>query len=804
MNRINFLLSLRQIWKNKSIAFINIGGLTLGILAYVFIMEYVGFEINYNKTFPKYQSIYRMIESGEESSSYLPPGLGPLFADEFSNIQSFTRVIASVGDGVIKVLGQEEPKVFRIENSAYVDQTFLDYFNSNILIGQPNLSAPQTTILSRKLAKKLFDEQNPIGQTIQLNNNFGPTNFEVTGIMEDFPPNTDVKFDILLSIQALMTDEGRNGNDWADPNGIENSFTRVFFELKSPDDKADLVNDINAFVEKSIPEDKLTFDLQPVSEMHLGNDLYDPYPTYGSQLFVLFLFIVGNLILLIAWVNYINLYTAQALEKGKEVSIRKVIGASKAHLVWQAVAETVLLTGIAILLALGLVPILQSKFNLLINQPLDYKTFVNSIFIWPAVVGPIICAILAGLYVGFGLNKFQPVEKLKGHLSKSKKGLWIRKSLVVLQFTIAIVFIASTLILIRQLQFLYHQNIGIQLEQRIAIEGPNIMPKDFQKNVQAFREKLGQLSFVKQFSGSGLLPGKGYNLGDSGFTTEPPQPGQEEIQYFFLFIDEFYLETFGIDMLAGRNFLPEETVEQWKYKKVICNEKAIESLGINNLEEAIGTTVVWNDENWEIVGVYENYNHQSLRSAIQPMVFLPSQNSGYYTVVMDMDNFQDKINQIASIYGQFFPDNPFNYEFMDEAFASLYESEQQLSRLFAGAAFLAIFISMLGLFGLITFVIKNKRKEIGIRKILGASIGNLIRILSFDFIQLIFIGFLLATPITYYLMNQWLQSFAYQTNLSWWIFAVAGLITIVIAMVTVGVQSFKISNRNPVEALRNE
>ena len=441
MFKNQFLIAIRQLRKQKTASIINILGLSLGLTAFVLILEYVAFEWSYNSMFTNADRIYRVLVTGEEESSYfLPPGYGPVFTEQFSGVEHYLRVVPNLGDGVVSLIDAKQKKVFRESNTAYVDNSFTQFFEQKLLGGDTDLSAPQQMLISQSIAQKYFGEEDPVGRELRLDNQFKPLNYTIVGVFEDMPPNSDLRFDFLLSLQTLGTNENRNGNYWADPAGIDNGFANIFIELASDKDPGLLAEQATTWLAERIPEENLAVDLQPLSEIHLGGQLNDPFPTYSSQLFVFFLFLVAILILIIAWVNYINLSTAQALERAKAVGIRKVVGATRIQLIQLYLMETLLLSSIGIGIAFVLVALLQPAYNTLVNLPLHLSLFLNSSFAPLGAIVVILGALLSGSYVALVLTGFNPVQILTGKFNSSRKGLWVRKALVVSQFAVTISF----------------------------------------------------------------------------------------------------------------------------------------------------------------------------------------------------------------------------------------------------------------------------------------------------------------------------------------------------------------------------
>ena len=803
MFKTHFLLAIRHFWKNKTISFINLTGLSLGIVAFVLILQYVSFEWSYNRMYVNADQVYRIVEASE-NEFYQAPGYAPVLAGQFPAVEAYTRLIPDIGNGVVQPETEQDPSYFRENKTAFVDSGFLSLFDRPLIQGEAGFSGPKQLLLSASAAKKYFGSQAPVGKTLQIDNQFGSITYTVVGVFEDFPPNTDYSYDVLLAISTLESPENRNTNDWADPNSLDNGFSFLFVKLQDDADAEALGQACTQWIQEAAGDDKLQIAFQPLSEIHLGKSLYDPLPQYGNRSMVIFLLCIAALILAIALVNYVNLSTAQGMERAKEVGIRKVTGARRPQLAYQYLLETFLIASLAVLVAFAFLPIIQPGFNRLVGQPLSLDNLWSSFYFWMGAGILLVGTLVAGGYVAFILTGFAPIQSLKGAFSTSPRGTLLRKGLVVAQFAISIALIAGTLILFLQLRFVKNRELGVKVNQHIAIQGPSVKGENYGERTQVFRDKLGQLPFVNAYCSSGGIPGTHYNFSANQITRTHPNPGDEEISYSILFIDERYIETYQIPLLAGRNFSADEAQKGFDAKKVIFNETALKSIGFESPREAIGAIVKWGDTSWEIIGVMKDYNHRSLHIPVEPIIFIPGRNNGYFTIDMNMEDFSIKKTELAALYAETFPGNPFEFEFLDETYAKLYESEQRLGKLFSIGSLLAIFISAMGLLGLASFVAKQKTKEIGIRKVLGATVSQIIQLLSQDFLKLVLFSFFIAAPIAWYVMNTWLKNFAYRIDIPLWVFTLSGLGAAFLAFLTIGIQGMRVATANPVDSLRNE
>lgn len=802
MWKMQFLLSLRQLLKNKGTSLIKLSGLVLGMSAFVFMWEYVAFERGFNQMFPKAETSFRLFSQDNSDGYLIATGHAPALAEQFPQIKSYTAVIQGIGNGVFSTT--DKGVILRQQLTAFVDHAFLDLFDVQLQSGLLDLTRPKTMALSANTAKKYFGDEEAVGQQLQIDNQFGQTFYEVVAVYKEMPENSDFRYDVLLSRATLAIPELRANNDWANPSqfGFNNSY--IFFELADANQVASLEKQFNEWAPEALPDAKKDLRLQALTNVHLGRSLSEPYPIFGDRSWVIFLTIAAFLLLAIAWINYINLSTAQASERAREVGIHKVLGAERSQLILQYLAETSILTGLATAFALILVPLFQPLFNRLVDLPLSLSVFSGTIYPLIALVVSILGALLSGGYVALVLTSFKPIQILQGRFKMSRRSLWLRKGLVIGQFTISIAFIASTVILFQQLEFIQDKDLGVTLEQRVAIRGPFVKGEDFESQEQSFRDEVEKLSFVQSFSGSAAIPGKYFNFSSTNLRRLSDEPKENEEGYGFIFIDENYLDSYEINLAAGRKFKAQEALAGWGSNKVILNEKAREQLGFATNAEAIGAVLHSFDEEREVVGIVENYHHLSLRVDVGGMVFLPSRNSGFFTIKLNQKDLASKLTTLEGIYQLTFPGNPFQYEFLDENFGRLYAEEQRSGRLFFSAASLTILISALGLFGLVAFVARQRTKEIGIRKVLGASVGQIVNLLFKDFFPLIMIALLIAAPLAWWFMSEWLQNFAYQINIQWWFFALAGLLALTIAFITVSIQSLKVALANPIESLRNE
>jgi putative ABC transport system permease protein len=805
----NYLkIAFRNLLRNKVYSFINIAGLALGISAFLLILEYISFEKSVNQFHANLPNIYRLLNENAKGETWaqIEPGWATKAKERFPEIKEFCRV----ADGVASGIGKNEAKniSFREEKIAYAEGNFFSFFSFPLKTGSiASFNKPDVVFISETTAKKYFGAENPMGKVLTFFNQFGKKAYSVGGIYENMGDNSDIQFDMVLSLETLKNPANLNGNSWASIDNLDSQYADTYFSVNQNVDYQVLEKKlITLRNELGKENDATVFRLQRLSDIRLAASFSDTYQHSGNVKYIYMLGGIAFLILLIGWFNYINLSTANALKRANEVGVRKVIGATQGDLIAQFLGESLLINLLSFGLAVFLVILLQPLFNELIQKNLSLQTLASS-WMWAIGLGLLLFGSLAsGAYTAFTLANFKPIETLKGKVSKSTKGILLRKSLVVSQFSISIVLIIATGLIYSQLKYMQSQNLGMNINQLVVVRGPQI-GKDSTYNGRktAFINDIVQQNFVKDYCLSGSIPGNFYSFSTAGFTSPKSQKGDELKAYSTVIIGSRFLSAYDIKLVAGRNFTAPECDVEWdNNSKILINEKSLESLGFSSAAEAVNAKIKWDERYLEVLGVVKDYHHTGLQKTIDPILFFPQNNSSYFTIRLTGDNVQDNIAKLDKIYKTYFSGNPFEYFFADENYNKQYISEQQYSSLFTTASIWAIFIACMGLFGLATFTVESRTKEIGIRKVLGASIMNITTLLSKDFLILVVISTLIASPIAYYFMDKWLQDFAYRINISWWMFALAGVLSLAIALLTVSYQAIRAAMANPVKSLRTE
>ncbi len=812
---VNYLkIALRTLRKNRVFSLVNIAGLALGITAFVLILEYVAYERSYNQFHTNLPTLYRLLNQNKAGDvwSDLSPPIGPLVKAKCPEVRAFCRIAEHSANGIVSFPDAPTNQSFRESKLAYADASFFTLFSFPLVKGVAStaLTQPNTVALSQSRARTYFGTRNPVGQTLTLNNQFGKTPYTVTAVYADMPQHSDLSFDAVFSLQTLASSANLNNNDWARLDSFYGTYLTTFLQLTDATQSGETANDkalaakINALAKQAAFNSDNQFIVQPATTLHLAASLSDVYTTSGSLGFVYLLSGIAGLVLLIAWFNYVNLSTAGALKRAKEVGVRKVIGAGPGQLIGQFLGESLLLNGLGFALALLLVALLQPAFNDFIQKDLSLSDLSSGTF-WLAGAGLLVAGAMAsGGYVAFTMTSFQPIQTLKGTYQGGRSGL-LRKALVVAQFSASIALVIATLVLYQQLQYMQTKDLGVSLTQRVVIRGPQVAQTgSFKPATTALEDQLSQLPYVKSFCQTSVVPGNFYNFTANGITRQNPRPGDDRKTYSMGIIDDRFLPTYEIKLVAGRNFTMQEAELGYeKSGRVMINETGARQLGFASPAQAVGQRINWGQP-FEVVGVVADYHHQGVKYAIEPVVFLPRRSVSDLTVQLTTDRVQDKLAKLEQLYKAAYPGNPFEFFFADENYNRQYQSEQQYGQVFTVGSSLAIFIACLGLFGLATFTTQQRTKEIGVRKVLGASVTSIVALLSKDFLKLVLIAILLASPLAWYAMNRWLQDFAYRVEVSWWVFALAGLLAVSIALLTVSFQSVRAALVNPVKSLRSE
>lgn len=820
MFKNNFKIAFRSLVKNKFSSLINILGLAIGMAVFMLIALYVHFERSYEDFIPNKENIYRVslsvYKNGKQTlaSAENYPGVGPALQKEIPGVINYARLY-NVGYKNNVVITNENaeinPIAFKQRKFLYADASFLPMMGYEMIKGDATtaLTEPFTAVISRKYARLYFGNQNPIGKTLRLqDDDYNNEVVTVTGVIKDIPLNTHLPFDVLFSYSTLYTrgdgalsfyNDGWRGNN--------SNIIYTYIELKPGTDSRTVLDRLPAIVEKYKPElngtgEKHQLGLQPLSDIHLHSELAEEAKINGNSTIVFSIGLIGIFILIIAWINYINLTTARALTRSKEVGIRKVAGAFRYQLVVQFLTEAALTNLFSIVIAFGFVRFFLPVFNIVSGLSLTPSYITQSWFVVLVGLVWIGGTVLSGLYPAFILSSFKPIIVLKGKFTGTRSGIWLRKGLVVAQFTTAVALIGGTLIVYTQLRHMMESNTGMNINQVLVVERPGIANEDRtaqRGSIDLFRNEIVKNSSIESVTASLTVPGKQreYKLTVKSSGNGPIDSIEARVNG----VDYNFFDAFKMKLIAGRNFSSDDG-------SVILSELAAHELGYKDVLEAIGKSVVmprFGNSPHTIIGVVNDYHQLSFKKALEPTLFLCVPYGGeFYSMRVNTGQIQQAIQDAKLSWAKAFPGNPFEYFFLDEYFNQQYTNEQKFERLFTVFAVLAIIISCMGLFGLSSYSVTQRIKEIGIRKVLGASAISLTSLLSKDFLKLIILAAFIGSLLAHILMNMWLQEFAYRINISWWIFLLAGALAIAVALLTIIAQSIKAALANPVKSLRTE
>jgi putative ABC transport system permease protein len=806
------LTTLRSLWKHKTFTAINLAGLSIGMAACLLILQYVNFELSYDQFNTQAANIYRVFNDRYQHGKLVQhgtitySGVGKAMQDDFPEVAAHSRILPWGG----RLLQVDDKKL--VEKDVYfVDNSFIHMFTVPLVAGDREnpLREPYNLVLSETLARQLFGTVQCVGRFVKVDKDSVP--FKVTAVCKDIPENAHLPFQMLVSYQSILS----LGYKEADYDFTDSDFWH-YIMLKPGTDYRAFEAKLPAFSQRHFQGAKISgsdekFFLQPLSRAHLYSDFEYEIGKTGNGSVVWGLLIIALIIIVIAWVNYINLATARSIERAREVGIRKVVGAGKAQLVRQFLIESLLINGLSLFLAVCIVLLIQPFFNQLLGHSLSLASLVQKGLgghAIPVGLGILIVTgiLVSGFYPAFVLSSFKPMVVLKGKFSNSVGGVWLRRILVVGQFAITITLIIGSLVVFRQLRFMSNQQLGVNLNQVMVIKQPSLTSYDstFISHIEAFKAEIRQIPHVVSVTTSWRVPGD-----ELPRTFDARQMGGDPSVHFtfrYMGADADFIKTYGIRLLGGRSFSPIDYNPDFKkLHNIILNPLAIKLLGFASPEAALGRKIVFNEKEWDIIGVMDDFHQKSLRYAVEPMVLIPAYSTNSpFSLKVDPKDISQTVAALKARYNAFFPGNMFDYFFLDEHFNQQYKDDLLFGRVFGLFACLGIFVACLGLLGLSLFTVIQRTKEIGVRKVLGASESSIIVLLSGDFVRLVLVANVIAFPLAWVLMHRWLQSFAYKTVISWWLFALSGFLALLIAMGTVGWQAFRAARANPVKSLRSE
>ena len=813
----NYLkVAVRSLLKRKAFSLINILGLATGMAVCLLIVLFIRSELSYDKFHQDADRIYRMVldrKYPEHNSSYaiIPFSVGPAVFRECPDVEACTGLQNFAGNNNVFIKVREQ--LFEEPHVLVADSNFFRVFRSTLLEGDTAtaLDKPNTAVINETTAKKYYGS--PAGAMGQWFETDTKERFTVSGVCRDWPESSHMEFSILLSVNSFPWSRQADYtgfSTWtyfllkknASPAALEAKFPRIVQKYVSGDIERNFGMSYEAFVAAG---NGYHYYLQSLPKIHLVSDLESEAKPNGSMRAVYIFGIIAIFILGIACINFVNLSTARSVERAREVGVRKTFGSGKRSLILQFLIESTLISLLSIILALGIVLLLLPFFNKLSGKDLSVLTFFSPLTLMILLAFGGVVGVIAGLYPAFILSSFKPIKVLKGKFKSSGYGTALRNGLVVFQFAISIILIICTIIVNRQMRYMLGDKLGFKKDHVIEIQRSDLVGN----GTRAFRNELASISGVEKVCGTSTMPG---NEGFFGVTWQPVG-SKESMTGRGIVVDDQFATTLGLEMKEGRFFSRSFGTDSLA---LVLNEKAVAALGLK--EPVVGQRLTTTDGQlnprpdspyiYTVVGVVKDFHFQTLHQAIAPLAFTSTARwnevTGITSVRIKGDDFTNVIKAIERTWHSFVPEKPFHYTFLDQNLAAQYKAEQTMQRVFTVFSVLAIFIACIGLLGLAAYATQQRIREISIRKVLGASSGNIVGMLSKDFFKLVSLSAIVAFPLAWMAMHAWLQGFAYRVDLAWWIFLLAWAISLGITMLTIGLQTIRAARANPVQTLRSE
>jgi putative ABC transport system permease protein len=795
--------------RKKAITIINVAGLLLGTITFLFIMQFLYYELSFDKFHKNSSNIYRIYSEASVGDIHSKicisvAGLGPQIKTEFPEVEDFTRIYKSALNSYIVF----DEKTF-IENSIYwVDTSFFKIFSFPVITNNylQVLREPNTALISESTALKYFGKKDPINQKIKvLNAEAGEAYYTIEGIYKDIPKNSHISCPMVLSYQTMINKH----KDWFG-NGWERFNFQTYLKLKNGADPKQTEKKITALDKKyrsAIISNLGTtyrrdYFLQPVTKIHLfSNGIDQQLQEVGNYRNIIFLGIISTFILIITWLNYLNLSIVKGMERAKEIGIRKILGEEKGKLIQQSLLGTIALNLIILVIAILLVMILQPLFNSFAGRPLSFN-IINEWWIWISLFAMFILgAALSGIYPSIIISSFNPISVVKGKFSKSVQNVTFKKVLIVIQFAIALFFISGTLVVFKQLNFMQSKNIGMDINNCIVLNGPaNINNEEFLLKYETFKKELSNYPNISGVSGSNIIPGQEVR---NGRILKPNNLNKEGSVVKRISVDYNYLSNMKATFLAGRNF---SSLYPTDDSAIVINRKAANILNIYPLEKIINTTVLYDNKRKKVIGIIENYHQTSPKDEHMEILFVLNKRvKEYFTIKLKTtSDIEGSLAFIRKKWDTFFKGNAFSYFMLSDYYQTQYKDEFKFKEIFRIFSILSLFITCLGLLGLVSYSLLERTKEIGIRKTLGASFYNIYILLSKEYVMLVLLSIAITTPFVYYYMNRWLNNFAFRINLNIQIIIEAFLITLVVTILVSSYYIIKTALTNPTKSLANE
>ncbi|MEX2595036.1 MAG: ABC transporter permease [Anditalea sp.] len=815
MIRHYFKIAIRNLSRNKIFSLINILGLAVGMGVCLLIYQYVHFEMSYDQFHPNAQNTYRLTQTtfrnGEDLGTgvFTTYGLGARGKETIPEIEEFVRVHHLDISLVVMNPGKNEP--FQEDNLWYVDSTFLHMFDFPLKYGdrESAFSEKYSVVITEQMALKYFGDSNPLGKALKVSGGVLSGDFIVTGVLNALPENSHLQFDFLLPIAFLLENYGQYKSDkgWDWDNFVTYVKLNEGADLKEASKKFDELISTHVGDDLAKSNEKWSIGFQPLADIHLRSDFpREIARNNGDIQDVHFFSIIAIFILLMAWVNHINLSTAQAINRAKEVGVRKSIGALRKQLISQFMMESALINLTAALLSIGLVFFMLPVLNQIMGKEIGFTVIHDLEFLgWFSVI-IFFGTMISGLYPAFVMSSCKPLGIINSLKFTYKGKFSLRKGLIVFQFLMSALLISGTYLVSQQLSFMRNQDLGIDMEKILVIDGPRVIIESviakgqtLESSYTSFKNKGASHHSVLGITATSTVPGMGYMYeGDVRKSGEPIDVGQAGD---FVLVDKDFFSTYELEFLSEPE-LP-ENVPGWTY--TFINEEAIDAFGLGSPENAIGQELVFYSYKVKILGIVKNFHWSSLKELHSPTLFILDNSAGaYFSIKMNLSDIQETITHIESAYKSVFPGDPFDYFFLDDNFNRQYQADLQFQNLFTAFSLLAIFIACLGLFALVSFSATLKVKEIGVRKVLGASVGNLMLLISREYLLLLAIAVVLAIPMIVFGASSWLENYAYRIDIGLDLLIIPALVLFLIALMTVSYRTYIAANANPVDSLKSE
>lgn len=819
-------IAFRNLLGSKAFSILNIVGLAIGITCCLILFHYVSYEKSYDTFHAKADQIVRLrIDFHDQGKLTMQtatvfPGIAPMMKKEYPEVENYCRLVdARVAWSNLEptqynlVISNDQRNIKTLENKGfYADPSFLDMFSIPFVKGDhaTALNEASAMIISENMAVKYFGNEEPIGKIMTIREGGHSFSYKVTGVFKNYPENSHLAFNYLISFKTFdnlihLLGKGKEQDpemtlgwyDFYDYLQLRQGTNWKQLELKLPAFCDRYLNSPKGIAQNNRED----LHLMPMKDIHLYSHYNEEAEVNGDGRSVSFLLLIAILIVMIAWINYTNLATSRSLERAREVGVRKVLGALRMDLIRQFLAESLLLNLLALMIAIGLAFLLTPSFDRMIGNraisyfklPVGYSIGFLLLFLTGAFG--------SGIYPAFVLSGYRPIAVLKGAFKNTTKGQFLRKALIVGQFAASIILIAGTMIVFQQVSFMRNQPLGVNINQTLVLDGPvSVGDSLYKDSYESFKNDLLQVSGIKNMTASSSIMGKEIYM-TNGARLARAQNNQW-YTFYFMYGDFDFIPSFGMNMKAGRYFSRDYATDK---KTVLLNEEAVKLFGLKNSGEALKESILYYGDSLKIIGVVADYHQQGLNVAINPIIFMLKPDAhNFYSIKFNAVAIQQTTTSIERIWNRHFPSDPFSYFFLDETFDHQYKADLQFGKVFGLFAFLAILLACFGLLSLSAYNVIQRAKEIGIRKVLGASIGNIVTLLSREFFVLVLLGIIIATPVAWFIMKDWLQGFAYRTPIHWWVFALSGLVTMLIALLTVSYHAIKAAMANPVISLGAE